>query len=126
MAEDVLFRDLKVNDKPIYECEIAYQDDYDNLRLYVDIDRKTNSFWAKLVSFNSCTSICIDVWEDHTLTVDVVLDVVAYWDGIRHLTPSYTNYPDVKKLADVYSVLAFIEDGTCTETCRSPRIQYDT
>jgi hypothetical protein len=121
--DEVLFKGITIQGKPLVECEVVYKDQYDNLRLYVYKDKGENSFWAKLVEFAGCVYCGEDsVWNQEDLTVDVLLDVVAYWDGIRHVTPSYMNYPDVLKLSEVYKVLAKIEDEVCQETSRSPRV----
>ena len=119
MTEPVLFRDLKLQGIPLYDCEVVYKDDYDNLRLYVLKDIEANNFWAMLVDFFQGGIGDDDtVWSHSETLVEKVFAVTAYWDGVRHLDGYYMNYPDVKKLSEVFSVLAEIEDMICTDSCR--------
>ena len=127
MQDEILFRELKIQGKPISECELIYKDNYDNLRLYVLKDLEAKNFWAKLVEFSSC-KYCSenDVWFQDDLIVEEVIDVTAYWDGIRHVFINDMNYPDVLKISEVFKVLSEIEDQVCQETSRSPIVKYNT
>ena len=117
--DSVLFSNLMLQGIPLKDCELAYQDNYDNLRLYVLRDTQRWSFWSMLVEFdNGGLGEDGSVWSSPDLKVEKVFESVAYFDGIRHLDGYYMNYPDVKKLSEVFSILADIESEVCRDYSR--------
>jgi len=86
-CEDKLFKDIKLQGKPLSECELVYKGKHDNSRLYVVKDKDGNSFCAHAVEFNACPSVKDESshWDNDGLIVNTLFDVTAYYDGVRHL-----------------------------------------
>lgn len=116
-----LFSDMKLNDKPLSQCEMVLETDNRNCRLYVDADPERSTFYASAVSFVS-SGIEGDHWENEELRVDSVFELVAYFDGVRHMwfnkDPSrqwdgYLHYPNMEGLIAMLQKVREIELEIC-------------
>ena len=118
MEGGILFSELKIRGTPLSDCErIDFEGDY---RLY--IKRDNHGFDAMAVSFSSCSGDDDDdVWECSELMVDVLLELTALFDGVRHVwfapydttQKGYVNYPDMQGVINVMSKLRELEKELC-------------
>lgn len=116
MSDTYKFRELKLNNKPIYECEMVIEvGDY---RLY--IDRVVNGFYAMAVEFSQCEEE--DVWNCPRLLVGQLFNVTALFDGVRHLEfdrdgdmAGYIYYPNISNLVVLFQKVREIELVLCRD-----------
>jgi hypothetical protein len=120
-----------MNKKPLAECELAYEDpDTHDYRLYVDIDKDDAMFSAVAVCYGELSYSGEDlkdcVWEEPGLWVQVVFEVEAYWDGVRHIhftrrdseMQGYLYYPSMRALVEMFQVIEKLEREVCQEVRR--------
>jgi hypothetical protein len=120
MSETRLFRDLRLNGKPLNECELALEAAKSNYRLYVDKAPDKHAFRAMAVEFNSCQSEG-DIWQCQELEVTPLFNCTAYYDGVRHLEfnrddkdfAGYIYYPNMQGLVDLMAKVREIELEIC-------------
>ena len=116
-----LFLALRLNGKPLHECELALECNLGNYRLY--IDRIENGFYAMAVEFCSAGTALPSVWDCDDLEVDQLFKVTAYSDGIRHLEfnredgdmAGYIYYPSTKDLILLFQKLRELELEMCLD-----------
>jgi len=118
--EEVQFNKIKmpITDKLLKDCDLVYQGQYDNLRLY--IDKQDKGFQAMAVVFNSSDGDAVP-WESDSFIVDVVFTLSNCLDGARHLHVAsdndgyggYLYYPNMKDLAAMFSILRELELKLC-------------
>lgn len=115
---------IKIDDVPILECELVYKDEQDNVRLYIKRLGPGSGFKATAVAFVSCVHGQGRHWECPDLTVEIVVEVIAYFDGLRHLHfggngpepdefNGYLYYPNSKSLVEVVMKLRELEQECC-------------
>lgn len=113
------FRDLKLKDVPLSQCELAYSGKHDDDRLYW---KKTDTgFLAHAVEFVSCPDSDCDQWDDKELVVQTLFTVIAYFDGVRHLEfnrngndmDGYLYYPPMESLIAMLSKVRELELKHC-------------
>ena len=116
------FTQLNMRGVPLSQCEIIPlpNDTNDIYRLYVLKDEH-DGFEAMAVRVVSCSNNYDSVWDCPELQVEIVFNVSAFYDGIRHLyvNPSndsdgYLYYPNVKTLAEILTKLNELEIEICT------------
>jgi len=116
-----LFSKLKLNDKYLTDLQPIIETNHSTYRLYVDVPSTHKGFYAIAVSFSSCSGTG-NVWEDPTLEVDVLFEVTALFDGIRHLEfnrgheknfDGYIYYPDIKYLNKLLQKIEELEETYC-------------
>lgn len=126
--EQKYFHDIKLNGKPLRDCELVYKSDCDNIRLYVV--REEHGFNAHAVQYESCSYGLneehnkINQWENKNLVVETLFEITAYWDGVRHLsfncnnaeTDGYLYYPNIADLIAMLQKVREIELQICRET----------
>lgn len=125
MEESKRFKDIILDGKPIFDCEMVYTGKYGNSRLYVSKDAQANSFCAHAVSFVSVPAEegQMDVWEHSELEVDTLFTVTAYFDGVRHLEfnrngtdmDGYLYYPPMADLIKMLKKVREIELEICRD-----------
>ncbi|HBN6266157.1 TPA: hypothetical protein L3N15_004138 [Vibrio parahaemolyticus] len=117
-----LLIDIRLNNKPLKDCELAFQDKHNTYRLYVDKDPSGNGFQAYAVEFVYCAGNDInDPFNNPTCVVMELFHLEARSDGARHLhfnreagdTAGYMYYPDLQVLSEMFSILAKIETDIC-------------
>ena len=115
-----LFADLRLNGKPLNECELALECNQNNYRLYVD--REDCCFYSLAVEFVSCAgSSSSNIWQCPELRVEPLFNTTAYHDGVRHLEfnreagdmAGYIYYPDIQGIIDLFTKLREIEIEVC-------------
>ena len=119
--EDIQFNQIKmpITHKLLKDCELAYQGQFDNLRLY--IDKQDDGFQAIAVDFNSSDEGAVP-WKSDSFCVDVVFTLSCHFDGARHLQVArdnegiggYLYYPNMKDLASMFSILRELELKLCS------------
>ena len=98
---------------------------WNNHRLYYKDRGDSNGFDAFILSFVSGPSLHggkTDIWSRET-NVEITAQVVAYWDGIRHIhfTPDsevqtgYVYYPNAIMFIEVFDNLRQLEEKYCRE-----------
>ena len=118
----ILFRDITLNKKPLNQCELIYECDAKNYRLYVDKDLQHNSFYALALEFVCCSAESESVWDCPELEVSPLFNAIAYFDGVRHLEfnreaenlAGYIYYPNMQALIDMFQKVREIELEICT------------
>ncbi|EGQ7810310.1 hypothetical protein I6Y99_004351 [Vibrio parahaemolyticus] len=119
-----LFIDIRLNDKPLKDCELVFQDKHNSYRLYVDKDSSRNEFQAYAVEFAYCTGHDInDPFNDPTCVVMGLFHLEASFDGARYLhfnreagdMSGYMYYPNLQVLSDMFRILAKIEAEICKD-----------
>ncbi len=118
MEDAYLFSDIKLNEKPLNECELVLECNHNHYRLY--IDKSEYGFFALAVGFHSCES-SEDIWLCPALQVDKLVSVTAYFDGVRHLEfdresadmAGYIYYPDMKGLVEIFQKIRELELKYC-------------
>lgn len=122
VGEEKLFAEIRLQGKPLPECELVYQDKNDNLRLYVV--RGEDSFWAHAVEFVSAPADGGEnLWEREGLIVSTVFEVTAYFDGVRHLEfnrnggdmDGYLYYPSMVGLIAMLQKVRDLELEICRD-----------
>jgi len=117
--EDKYFKDIKLEDNPLNKCELIYKGEYDLRRLYVV--KNEDGFSAHAVEFNSCiASKQKDDWENETLIVNTIFEVIALYDGVRHLkfspeTDGYLYCPGMEDIIAMLQKLRELELEVCDE-----------
>lgn len=120
MNDGILFRDIRLNHKPLNQCEL-YEGSAKNYRLYVDRDLPYNSFYALALEFVSCSCESESVWDCPELEVSPLFNVIAYCDGVRHLEfnreagclAGYIYCPNMEALIDMFQKVREIELEVC-------------
>jgi hypothetical protein len=128
MDEGKLFADIVLCGKKLSDCELVYKGEHDYTRLYVVKDPDKHSFWAHAVEYHSCPYpigeyVPESHWENKWLTVDTVFEVVAYYDGVRHLEfnrngddmDGYLYYPDLGELINMLTKIREIDLEVCLD-----------
>ena len=123
-SEDKLFKDITLQGVPLAECEPVYKGKYDNCRLYV-VTGDYHSFYAHAVEFNSCSAESAeqDHWSNDSLVVNTLFEVIAYFDGVRHLefnrngcdTDGYIYYPPMGDFVAMLQKVREIELEVCID-----------
>jgi len=125
MSREILFKDILVgfHKKPIKECEVAFECNSGNYRLYVDKRPEDNHFYAYAVEFASCSFNAELAWDCPNLKVTPLFNVTAYHDGVRHLefdrededSPGYIYYPNMKGFMELIGKVREIEVEVCRD-----------
>lgn len=116
---------IKIDDVPILECELVYKDSQDNVRMYIKRLGPGHGFKATALEFVSCIYGQGSHWERPDLTVEIIVEVIAYFDGLRHLHfggngpesddfNGYLYYPSSKSLVEVMTKLRELEQECCS------------
>lgn len=121
MEDGTLFSEIKLNKKPLNECELVLECNETNYRLYVDRDVSKHLFYALAVEFHSCVGE--DTWNCPQLTVDPLFNVTAYFDGVRHLEfnreagdmAGYIYYPNIQGLVEMLQKVREVELECCRD-----------
>jgi hypothetical protein len=115
-----LFKNMKLNGKPLAECELALECNSRNYRLYVE--REESGFHAMAVEFISGGGMDEDFWLSPNLEVDQLFQVIARFDGVRHLEfnresdmPGYIYYPNMEGIILMMQKVREIEKQCCKE-----------
>jgi len=117
--EDKYFKDIKLEGNHLNKCELIYKGEDDLRRLYVV--KNEDGFSAHAVEFNSCmASEQKDDWKNETLIVNTIFEVIALYDGVRHLTFSpetdgYLYYPGMEDIIVMLQKLRELELEVCNE-----------
>lgn len=121
MDNGTLFSDIRLNNKPLSECELALECNGRDYRLY--IYREEYFFKGIAISFHSCESDG-DIWDCPALEVDPLFNFIAYHDGVRHLEfnresdmAGYIYYPNMQGIVELFSKVRELE----LEICRDVR-----
>jgi hypothetical protein len=92
----------------------------DEIRLYFRLkDDKEQGFDFKCVEFTASSGNFKSHWDDPELRVQIVVDGIACFDGLRHLywghptEPGYLYYPDAKSLVLIAAGLSELEKRYC-------------
>lgn len=117
--DSILLKDIRLNKVPLSECELSLE--IGNYRLYSLIDRKSESFYCIAVKFESCTYTEGSVWDVGDITVTILFNVTAFFDGVRHLEfnrqnkefAGYIHYPDMEALVSLLKKVREIELDVC-------------
>lgn len=114
------FNRVKLNGKPLAECELALECNSRIYRLYVD--RNETGFDAMAIQFISCEGADGDFWLDETLEVEQLFQVSAMFDGVRHLEfnresdmPGYIYYPSMEGIILMMQKVREIERQCCRD-----------
>lgn len=121
MDTGTLFSELKLNDKPLCDCEMVLECNQTNYRLYIDKYPDEHVFYALAVEFVSCVSD--DKWNCPQLAVEPLFNVTAYSDGVRHLEfnreagdmAGYIYYPNMQGLIEMFAKVREIELEICRD-----------
>jgi len=122
MHDDTLFSEIRLNGKPLGNCEMALECNNRHYRLYVDREPKTNSFHSIALEWSGCASDG-DIWDCEDTTATPLFNSTAYFDGVRHLEfnreagdmAGYIYYPNIAGLTDLFAKLREIELETCRD-----------
>lgn len=122
MENGTLFSEMRLNGKPLKDCDMAIECNGNNYRLYVDRAQERNTFYSLAVEFVSCVSDG-DIWECPELRVEPIFNSTAYFDGVRHLEfnreagdmAGYIYCPNIQGVVDLFSKLREIELEVCRE-----------
>ena len=125
-CEDKIFKDIRLRNKPLNECELIFKSKTDDQRLYVVKDNR--SFWCHAVEFHSCEMEpddleSDDLWENDNLIVNTIFEVTAYFDGVRHLefnrgghdSDGYLYYPNMPALIEMLQKVRELELEICSK-----------
>ncbi len=120
--ENLQFNQIKmpITDKLLKDCDLVYQGQHDNLRLY--IDKQGDGFQAMAVELNSHDSDAV-LWHSDSFFVDVVFTLSSCFDGARHLQVArdddgiggYLYCPNMKDLAAMFNILRELELKLCDQ-----------
>lgn len=119
--EGELFSDIRLNNKSLRECEIALECNDGLYRLYVN--RFDGGFYAMAVEFVSSVADNDDMWDCDQLEVNQLLNLVALFDGVRHLEfnreagdmAGYIYYPNINGLIEIFQKIREIEIQLCRD-----------
>lgn len=122
MENGEFFKDLRLNGKPLAECELTLECNHGNYRLYVDKEPENFCFYSIAVEFLSCADGS-DVWGCDDLVVEQLFNSTAYFDGVRHLEfnreagdmSGYIYYPDLQAISEMLAKLREIELEICRD-----------
>ncbi len=115
MNEGILFSELTLDGIPLKDCELVFKGLHDNSRLFVHRYPENNSFYACAVEFNSYSGNG-EKWESNDLRVNVIFEVIAYFDGVRQLKftdDGYLYYPVISDLIGMLQKIKEIEIEIC-------------
>ena len=123
MNNGFIFDDLKLDGKPLSECEMVLECNSGMYRLYLTRLTGCGGFLAMAVEFNSCDAGCVNHWEATALEVNELFTVTAYFDGVRHLEfnrnepdmEGYLYYTNMDGLIELLSKVREIEKELCRE-----------
>lgn len=121
MSDGHFFNKIFLQDKLLKDCELVYQDKYDNIRLYALKEPEHNRFYAQAVEFYSCpVSENVSDWGNEELQVSTLLSCIVYFDGVRHLNfaeedEGYLNYPPMNDLISMLQKIKEIESEICSK-----------
>jgi hypothetical protein len=118
-----IFSDLKLDGKPLTECEMVLECDDAMYRLYLTRFTDCGGFSAMAVEFCSCNADHDDHWAVSDLRVNELFTVTAYHDGIRHLEfnrnekdmEGYLYYTNMDGLIELLSKVREIEKELCRD-----------
>lgn len=121
--DDKLFNEIMLNNKKLSDCKLEYRDT--QYSMYVDIDDVDGTctgFYALVVEFVSSDEIEVeDHWDGSDLIVNIVFNVIARFDGVRHLEfnregsmPGYIYYPGMEAMVKMFTKLREIEQEHCS------------
>ena len=121
MNDGTPFKNLKLNGKPLNECELALECNGTHYRLYIDRGEEGHVFYALAVEFVS--SVSEDTWTCPHLTVEPLFNVTAYFDGVRHLEfnreagdmAGYIYYPNMQGLIELMQKVREVELEVCRD-----------
>ena len=117
MSEGTHISEMKLDGKPLRDCEMAFECAHGRCRLY--IDRRDGGFLGMAVEWVTCSGN--NVWTCPDLHVDQMFQVTAYHDGVRHLEfnrgagdmAGYLYYPNMTGLVALFQKVREIEAEQC-------------
>ncbi len=118
----VLFKDLKIDEKSLSECNPVYRSDDDNTRLYIVQNDPIRLDWFGGMAVTLVSSLQReDWWNDPYLEVEILFKLHAAYDGIRHIwfgeavgdAMGYIYYPDMVEFVEMFSIIHEWEKKFC-------------
>ena len=108
MEDGFIFKDLKLGNKPLIECEMILECNSGMYRLYLTRNTNFEGFYAMALEFNSGSADSENHWESEDLVVNELFTVTANFDGIRHLEFN-RNEPEMEGYLYYTNMDGFIE-----------------
>jgi hypothetical protein len=119
MLEETFLRELRLNGKPLPECEMELESSRGNYRLYSD--KGDRAFWTLAVEFYSASADFKNPWDDPDVMVAPLFNTTAYFDGVRHLEfnreagdmAGYIYYPNMDGIISLLQKVRELELKIC-------------
>lgn len=117
----IRFQDMRLDMLPLSECDVTFESEDKNTRLYTH--KNDAAFSALAVIYVSTEPESEDHWTDKNLEVEKVFEAHAHFDGVRHLEfnrngtdmDGYLNYPDIPALIAMLQEVRRMELDLCPE-----------
>ena len=116
----IAFESIKLDGKPLKDCEMALETSCTNYRLYVSKYEDAPGFGAVAVNFVCCelTKDDLSHWDSPNLRVEKVFRLTAPFDGAKHIhfneeDDGYLYYPEMDSYAEIFKKVRELEIEHC-------------